>query len=91
MCDKFLKNTFRDTNSRFDFYLFFIFSRIKVCRLSFETALGRVSWQGFMKFIQMTKHPVSRFSEYAENIGDGKSEEFKESEQKRIMELLENF
>ncbi|KAK9954691.1 hypothetical protein ABG768_016740 [Culter alburnus] len=29
--------------------------------------------------------------EYAENIGDGKSEEFKESEQKRIMELLENF
>ncbi|KAK6308148.1 hypothetical protein J4Q44_G00214190 [Coregonus suidteri] len=29
--------------------------------------------------------------EYAENIGDGKSEEFKESEQKRIMDLLENF
>lgn len=29
--------------------------------------------------------------EYAENIGDGKTEEFKESEQKRIMELLENF
>ncbi|XP_039530362.1 beta-catenin-like protein 1 [Pimephales promelas] len=29
--------------------------------------------------------------EYAENIGDGKSEEFKESEQKRIMELLETF
>ncbi|XP_057219413.1 beta-catenin-like protein 1 [Triplophysa rosa] len=29
--------------------------------------------------------------EYAESIGDGKSEEFKESEQKRIMELLENF
>uniref|UniRef100_A0A8C1Z807 Beta-catenin-like protein 1 n=1 Tax=Cyprinus carpio TaxID=7962 RepID=A0A8C1Z807_CYPCA len=29
--------------------------------------------------------------EYAENIGDGKSEEFKESEQKRILELLENF
>ncbi|KAG7471967.1 hypothetical protein MATL_G00103570 [Megalops atlanticus] len=29
--------------------------------------------------------------EYVENLGDGKSEEFKESEQKRIMELLENF
>ncbi|KAG9335236.1 hypothetical protein JZ751_005482 [Albula glossodonta] len=29
--------------------------------------------------------------EYAENIGDGKSEEFRESEQKRIMDLLENF
>ncbi|KAJ8257313.1 hypothetical protein GJAV_G00184250 [Gymnothorax javanicus] len=29
--------------------------------------------------------------EYAENIGDGKSEEFKESEQKRIMDLLEAF
>ncbi|XP_064155505.1 beta-catenin-like protein 1 isoform X2 [Anguilla rostrata] len=29
--------------------------------------------------------------EYAENIGDGKSEEFKESEQKRIMDLLECF
>uniref|UniRef100_A0A671LGT2 Beta-catenin-like protein 1 n=1 Tax=Sinocyclocheilus anshuiensis TaxID=1608454 RepID=A0A671LGT2_9TELE len=28
---------------------------------------------------------------YTENIGDGKSEEFKESEQKRILELLENF
>lgn len=29
--------------------------------------------------------------EYAENIVDGKTEEFKEREQKRIMELLENF
>ncbi|KAG2464467.1 CTBL1 protein, partial [Polypterus senegalus] len=29
--------------------------------------------------------------EYAENIGDGKSEEFKETEQKRILDLLENF
>ncbi|KAL4623627.1 beta-catenin-like protein 1 isoform X3 [Arapaima gigas] len=29
--------------------------------------------------------------EYAENLGDGKSDEFRESEQKRIMELLENF
>ncbi|XP_030068463.1 beta-catenin-like protein 1 isoform X2 [Microcaecilia unicolor] len=29
--------------------------------------------------------------EYAENIGDGKSQEFRESEQKRIMDLLENF
>lgn len=47
-----------------------------------------------VKFIQITEHPVfflSRVSEYAESIGDGKSEEFKESEQKRIMELLENF
>ena len=34
---------------------------------------------------------ICLFSEYAENIGDGKSEEFKESEQKRIMDLLENF
>uniref|UniRef100_A0A670ZLC7 Beta-catenin-like protein 1 n=2 Tax=Pseudonaja textilis TaxID=8673 RepID=A0A670ZLC7_PSETE len=30
-------------------------------------------------------------AEYAENIGDGKNSEFLESEQKRIMELLENF
>ncbi|XP_051887191.1 beta-catenin-like protein 1 [Pristis pectinata] len=29
--------------------------------------------------------------EYAENIGDGKNDEFKESEQKRILGLLENF
>ncbi|XP_012676277.1 beta-catenin-like protein 1 [Clupea harengus] len=29
--------------------------------------------------------------EYAENIGNGKNEEFKESEQRRIMELVENF
>lgn len=31
------------------------------------------------------------FTEYAENIGDGKNDEFKESEQKRILALLENF
>ncbi|XP_078275092.1 beta-catenin-like protein 1 [Rhinoraja longicauda] len=29
--------------------------------------------------------------EYAENIGDGKNDEFKESEQKRILALVENF
>ncbi|XP_006007732.1 beta-catenin-like protein 1 [Latimeria chalumnae] len=29
--------------------------------------------------------------EYAENIGDGKSDEFRENEQKRILDLLENF
>ncbi|KAM3871565.1 beta-catenin-like protein 1 [Diretmus argenteus] len=29
--------------------------------------------------------------EYAESIGDGKSEEFKEAEKKRIMDLLDNF
>ncbi|XP_055366355.1 beta-catenin-like protein 1 [Betta splendens] len=29
--------------------------------------------------------------EYAESIGDGKSEEFKESERKRIMDLADNF
>uniref|UniRef100_A0A667YU99 Beta-catenin-like protein 1 n=1 Tax=Myripristis murdjan TaxID=586833 RepID=A0A667YU99_9TELE len=29
--------------------------------------------------------------EYAESIGDGKTEEFKEAEQKRIMDLLDNF
>lgn len=36
---------------------------------------------------------LSAFSptEYAENIGDGKNQEFRESEQKRIMDLLENF
>lgn len=30
-------------------------------------------------------------AEYAESIGDGKSDEFKEAERKRIMDLLENF
>lgn len=30
-------------------------------------------------------------TEYAENIGDGKNQEFRESEQKRILDLLENF
>lgn len=30
-------------------------------------------------------------AEYAENIGDGKNQEFRESEQKRILDLLENF
>lgn len=29
--------------------------------------------------------------EYAENIGDGRSPEFRENEQKRILGLLENF
>lgn len=29
--------------------------------------------------------------EYAENIGDGRSPEFRETEQKRILGLLENF
>uniref|UniRef100_A0A8B9JFS4 Beta-catenin-like protein 1 n=1 Tax=Astyanax mexicanus TaxID=7994 RepID=A0A8B9JFS4_ASTMX len=29
--------------------------------------------------------------EYAESIGDGKNEEYRQSEQKRIMELVENF
>lgn len=29
--------------------------------------------------------------EYAENIGDGRSPEFRETEQKRILALLENF
>lgn len=30
-------------------------------------------------------------AEYAENLGDGKNQEFRESEQKRILDLLENF
>lgn len=30
-------------------------------------------------------------AEFAESIGDGKSDEFKEAERKRIMDLLENF
>lgn len=30
-------------------------------------------------------------AEYAENIGDGKNQEFRESEQKRILDLLESF
>ncbi|KAK5613871.1 Beta-catenin-like protein 1, partial [Crenichthys baileyi] len=29
--------------------------------------------------------------EYAESIGDGKSDEFKEAERKRIMDLADNF
>ncbi|KAJ3585991.1 hypothetical protein NHX12_012393 [Muraenolepis orangiensis] len=29
--------------------------------------------------------------EYAESIGDGKSDEYKEAEKKRIMDLLDNF
>lgn len=31
------------------------------------------------------------FAEYAESIGDGKSDEFKEAERKRIMDLVDNF
>ncbi|XP_029467682.1 beta-catenin-like protein 1 [Rhinatrema bivittatum] len=38
--------------------------------------------------IKIVRHILK---EFAENIGDGKSQEFRESEQKRIMELLENF
>ena len=30
-------------------------------------------------------------AEYAESIGDGKTQEFKEAEQKRIMDLADNF
>lgn len=38
--------------------------------------------------------PVATFlslAEFAESIGDGKSDEFKEAERKRIMDLLDNF
>lgn len=45
----------------------------------------RVSRLGF------TPNPVFVSPEYAENIGDGRSPEFRESEQKRILGLLENF
>uniref|UniRef100_A0A670IGV5 Beta-catenin-like protein 1 n=1 Tax=Podarcis muralis TaxID=64176 RepID=A0A670IGV5_PODMU len=38
--------------------------------------------------IKIVRHIIK---EYAENIGDGKNPEFRESEQKRIVELLENF
>ncbi|CAM5095152.1 unnamed protein product [Natator depressus] len=38
--------------------------------------------------IKIVRHIIK---EYAENIGDGKNQEFRESEQKRILELLENF
>ncbi|OXB79308.1 UNVERIFIED_CONTAM: hypothetical protein H355_013229 [Colinus virginianus] len=38
--------------------------------------------------IKIVRHILK---EYAENIGDGKNQEFRESEQKRIMDLLENF
>ncbi|XP_069508488.1 beta-catenin-like protein 1 [Ambystoma mexicanum] len=38
--------------------------------------------------IKIVRHILK---DYAENIGDTKSQEFRESEQKRIMELLENF
>lgn len=30
-------------------------------------------------------------AEYIESIGDGKSEEYKEAERKRIMDLVDNF
>ncbi|KAF7465782.1 Hypothetical predicted protein [Marmota monax] len=38
--------------------------------------------------IKIVRHIIK---EYAENIGDGRSPEFRESEQKRIVGLLENF
>ncbi|XP_027722874.1 beta-catenin-like protein 1 [Vombatus ursinus] len=38
--------------------------------------------------IKIVRHIIK---EYAENIGDGKNQEFQENEQKRILELLENF
>uniref|UniRef100_A0AAA9TUE0 Catenin beta like 1 n=1 Tax=Bos taurus TaxID=9913 RepID=A0AAA9TUE0_BOVIN len=38
--------------------------------------------------IKIVRHIIK---EYAENIGDGRSPEFRESEQKRILALLENF
>ncbi|XP_067324398.1 beta-catenin-like protein 1 [Anolis sagrei] len=38
--------------------------------------------------IKIVRHIIK---EYAENIGDGKNPEFRESEQKRIVELLDNF
>ncbi|KAM3839303.1 beta-catenin-like protein 1 isoform 1-T1 [Vipera latastei] len=38
--------------------------------------------------IKIVRHIIK---EYAENIGDGKNPEFQENEQRRIVELLENF
>lgn len=38
--------------------------------------------------IKIVRHIIK---EYAENIGDGRSPEFRETEQKRILALLENF
>lgn len=40
---------------------------------------------------QTPPDPAFVSPEYAENIGDGRSPEFRESEQKRILALLENF
>lgn len=40
--------------------------------------------------IKLAAHLLS-LAEFAESIGDGKSDEFKEAERKRIMDLLENF
>jgi len=52
----------------------------------------RRSWPS-LPGIALTACVSAAFSpaEYAENIGDGKNQEFRESEQKRIMDLLENF
>ncbi|KAF1390835.1 hypothetical protein PFLUV_G00062160 [Perca fluviatilis] len=38
--------------------------------------------------VKVVRHTMR---EYAESIGDGKSEEFKEAERKRIMDLVDNF
>lgn len=44
---------------------------------------------GTTYMVQPNSYPSSL--EYAENIGDGRSPEFRETEQKRILGLLENF
>lgn len=41
--------------------------------------------------LRFMPNPAFVSPEYAENIGDGRSPEFRDSEQKRILGLLENF
>ncbi|KAJ4933842.1 hypothetical protein JOQ06_006651 [Pogonophryne albipinna] len=53
-----------------------------------ETPPGLRQLQHSLSNIRLTNQPSD---EYAESIGDGKSEEFKEAERKRIMDLVENF
>ncbi|XP_052395947.1 beta-catenin-like protein 1 isoform X2 [Carassius gibelio] len=68
----------------------------KMSRVSDRSRGVRYLQTTFSPFMKMPKKMKivgisdKKHEKDAENIGDGKSEEFKESEQKRILELLEN-
>ncbi|TNN74601.1 Beta-catenin-like protein 1 [Liparis tanakae] len=66
-----------------------------ICYIMVEISNSGISQQRVHQILNLRGGSVKvvrhTMREYAESIGDGKSEEFKEAERKRIMDLVDNF